>query len=223
MPWRRSPLGMPPPGRLRQLSGRPRENGSPCSGALDCPRSVRHARASPCWRAPRANAAAQSARAGRGRCLSAATPARAVRMRGPRHTAAARWSGRTGRPARAGGGRQPVNQTVATGMLARLVDGGRGGRREQALAMAAAGGYALIMDCQLPGMDGYGGAPHSRRRTGDACPLSRSAHARDDERDRCPAVGMDDLLTKLLSLRRCARVRSLAAAGEQRAGRWREH
>ncbi len=97
-----------------------------------------------------------------------------------------------------------VNQTVATGMLARLgLTADVAGDGEQALAMAAAGGYALIfMDCQLPGMDGYEAVRRIRAgEQGGRVPIvALTAHARDDERDRCLAAGMDDLLTKPLSL-----------------------
>ncbi len=97
-----------------------------------------------------------------------------------------------------------VNQTVATGMLARLgFAADVAGDGEQAVALAAAGDYALIfMDCQLPGMDGYEATRRIRvGEQGERVPIvALTAHARDDARMLCLAAGMDDLLTKPLSL-----------------------
>ncbi len=96
-----------------------------------------------------------------------------------------------------------VNQEVAAGMLESLgcqvdiVDDG-----EQAVFRAASGRYDFIlMDCQMPGMDGYRAALRIRydeqARGDDRVPiLALTAHAEDGARDKCLAAGMDDYLAK---------------------------
>jgi PAS domain S-box-containing protein len=116
----------------------------------------------------------------------------------------------TGRPG--GGGAHvlvaednAVNRTVAVNMLAKL------GYR----ADVAPDGYsalealeenvydAVLMDCQMPGLDGYEVTRELRRREGGGRHLpviALTAHAMRSDRERCFAAGMDDYLSKPLRL-----------------------
>ncbi|MDW8324461.1 MAG: PAS domain S-box protein [Burkholderiales bacterium] len=96
----------------------------------------------------------------------------------------------------------PVNQRVAVAMLQRLghavnvaVDG------QEAVALWREGCFDLVlMDCLMPGMDGYAATAeirrleaHSRQRT----PIvAMTANALEGDRERCLAAGMDDYITK---------------------------
>jgi two-component system sensor histidine kinase/response regulator len=111
------------------------------------------------------------------------------------------------RPRRASRGRVLVvednvlNQVVAVGILNRLgcdadvVDNGR-----DAVAAATGGAYGVVlMDCRLPGLDGYQAAAEIRRREGAGrhVPIvAMTASASQQDRERCLAAGMDDYLAK---------------------------
>ncbi len=97
------------------------------------------------------------------------------------------------------------NQKVASGMLTRLgcyAEVAATGR--EALQAVTTGSYDLIlMDCQMPEMDGYEATAkirametHNRR-----VPIvAMTAHAQEGHGDRCRAAGMDDYLSKPLRL-----------------------
>jgi CheY-like chemotaxis protein len=98
-----------------------------------------------------------------------------------------------------------ANQKVALRMVERL--GYRGdvaGTGAEATAMVARGHYdAVLMDCQMPEMDGYEASRQIRHneRGGRRMPIiAMTADAVADERDRCLAAGMDDYITKPIKL-----------------------
>jgi CheY-like chemotaxis protein len=94
-----------------------------------------------------------------------------------------------------------LNRLVAVGILELLgytpmaVDGG-----QQALSALADGSFdAVLMDVQMPGMDGYQTTGELRRLQGDrrhTPVIAMTATATDGERERCIAAGMDDYLSK---------------------------
>lgn len=109
----------------------------------------------------------------------------------------------------------PVNQEVACGMLellgyqTRVVENGR-----HAVAAAAEGEMdVILMDCQMPEMDGLTATGEIRRQAAAAgrrrIPIiALTAHAMQGDRDQCLAVGMDDYLTKPFTERQLREVLS---------------
>jgi CheY-like chemotaxis protein len=99
-----------------------------------------------------------------------------------------------------------VNQRVAQRMLERL--GYRAdvaGNGLDALEAMSRNAYALVLlDCQMPEMDGYETAREIRRReqeNGRNTPIiALTANAMKGDRDTCLASGMDDFLTKPVHL-----------------------
>jgi CheY-like chemotaxis protein len=116
-----------------------------------------------------------------------------------------------------------VNQRVAGAQLRRLglspVVANNG---LEALEMAANGNYdVILMDCQMPELDGYETTRRIRRAEGDKeygdrpphVIIALTANAMAGDRERCLESGMDDFLTKPIELE-SLRV-ALVRAGER--------
>jgi signal transduction histidine kinase/ActR/RegA family two-component response regulator len=97
----------------------------------------------------------------------------------------------------------PVNQKIALRLLESMghhVDTACDG--EQAVAAMEGLGYDLVlMDCQMPKMDGYAATRAIRRlERGRRTPIvALTANAMAEDRRRCLEVGMDDFLAKPVS------------------------
>ncbi|MFF9819302.1 response regulator [Streptomyces sp. NPDC014006] len=95
-----------------------------------------------------------------------------------------------------------INQMVAQGLLTSLgysVDIAADGI--EALRMTQERSYPVVlMDCQMPRMDGYGATRELRRRergTGGHVPvIAMTASALAEDRERCLDAGMDDYISK---------------------------
>jgi PAS domain S-box-containing protein len=119
----------------------------------------------------------------------------------------------------------PVNQFVARQLLevlgyeVEVVDNGA-----QAVDAVAAGTYAaVLMDCQMPGMDGYEASSTIRSREAGAARIpiiALTAGAMEGDVDRCLAAGMDDHLAKPVRLEELSRtLDAWLREGGGRAGR----
>ncbi|MGC3973055.1 MAG: PAS domain S-box protein [Nitrospira sp.] len=97
----------------------------------------------------------------------------------------------------------PVNREVAVGMLEILgyhVEMAENGR--QAFELVGRSQFDLVlMDCQMPEMDGLTATGEIRRREGSSVQprltiIALTANAMQGDREQCLAAGMDDYLTK---------------------------
>ncbi|MBN2311719.1 MAG: response regulator [Candidatus Hydrogenedentes bacterium] len=98
----------------------------------------------------------------------------------------------------------PVNQEVAVEILRTLgceVEIAENG--ERVLEAFERGTFdVILMDCQMPRMDGYAAtrAIRKREKEGDRIPIiALTAHAMTGDRERCLAAGMDDYIAKPVS------------------------
>lgn len=110
----------------------------------------------------------------------------------------------------------PINQLVIeeqlTALGARLTMTGNGQQALNAVVNAESANTAfdmIIMDCQMPVMDGYEAATQIRQLSGEHqhIPIiALTAHAIAGEREKCLNAGMSDFLTKpvgIKALKRC--------------------
>ena len=108
-----------------------------------------------------------------------------------------------------------VNQRVVTGMLTALgysVD--IAGDGHAAVDLAGRRDYDLVlMDCQMPRMDGFAASGAIRAAGGDMPIVALTASVLEDNQERCLAAGMDDFLAKPLRRDRLAAVLARWADG----------
>lgn len=116
-----------------------------------------------------------------------------------------------------------VNQRIAVLMLERLgfrADVAADGL-EAVEAISGTDYAAVLMDCQMPGMDGYEATREIRRRLGGRrLPIiAMTANALTEDEARCLAAGMDDFLTKPVTLEGLAQVLKRWIGGDQTSPR----
>ena len=104
-----------------------------------------------------------------------------------------------------------INQAVAKGMVARLgYDCDVAGNGIEALEALERQSYqAVLMDCQMPEMDGFEATAEIRRRQtamSHVPIIAMTAGALVEDRERCLAAGMDDYLPKPIRVSELERV-----------------
>ncbi len=114
-----------------------------------------------------------------------------------------------------------VNQKVALSMLRRLhctVQLANNGR-EALAAMDTETFDLVLMDCQMPVMDGFSATEERRRRETAGAPrlpiAAMTAHAMQGDRERCLGAGMDDYVTKPISTEKIAELLERWLPGRQ--------
>lgn len=108
----------------------------------------------------------------------------------------------------------PVNQKVALLQLTTLGFNGHAvGNGKEAVDAILSGKYDLVlMDCQMPEMDGFQATKTIRMgetQTGGRIPIiAMTAHAMDGDRERCISAGMDDYISKPVDAKKLQKVLS---------------
>ncbi len=119
----------------------------------------------------------------------------------------------------------PANRMVARSMLTQAgIEAVFAENGEEALALLAADPHfsAILMDCQMPGMDGYEAT--RRIRAGEVPGLrpdipifALTAYAMKGDRERCLAAGMDEHISKPLRMRDVQQLITCIAPGTRPA------
>ncbi|MEM1174393.1 MAG: response regulator [Pseudomonadota bacterium] len=105
-----------------------------------------------------------------------------------------------------------INQEVAKGMLSSLgVDTEVAGNGDEALSALERGAFdVVLMDCQMPVMDGYQATRAIREREAHTdyhqVIVALTANALPEDRERCLAAGMDDYMSKPFTVERLREV-----------------
>ena len=102
----------------------------------------------------------------------------------------------------------PTNQIIAEGFLQILgYDVELAGNGREAVERAPKGNYNLVlMDCEMPELDGYGATRELRRQDFTLPIVAMTAYVLEGDREKCLAAGMDDYLTKPIDQKELDRV-----------------